>query len=225
VSRFGDYDGEEDYNNSAALWWANVERQFAGRKGRDLLWELIAALEAMPVKQLVHGVLCDGQNVCAVGAVMVARRVRAGEARDAALAALAIECGCGHGSATHPDRGACTVCKTAYEVMVAERGPERAWNSCHGYEPQGDAWETAQAAQQAGLPRLAAYRIEYHNDEEASEYLTSEQRYDETLAWARRELARLEAHPLKRPPRRERQARATNRPEAPSVSDQLAWNA
>lgn len=239
MSRFGDYEGDDaGYNNSGELWWANVERQFQGRKGRELLRELIASLEAMPVKALVHGVLCDGKNVCAVGAVLVDRRVKAGEDRARVLADLGEsdgKCICGHGPATHPgapgspDRPAvCTRCKRAHAKLVAKVGAAMAWMSCHGYEPEGDDWQTAQAAKAAGLPHLAAYRIEYHNDEEASELLTPEQRYEETLSWARRMLAKLEASPLRRAPRRERKPRqrkaaARAEPRLSTPPGQTSW--
>lgn len=82
---------------------ANIRRAVAGKKGRKFLLELEAALLALPAKRLALGAMAaseglggfDGKpivatgDVCALGAVAVARAVSAGKSRDAALHELA----------------------------------------------------------------------------------------------------------------------------------------
>lgn len=105
MSRFGDYDGEEYFPNQAFLWHANVKRALAGKRGKKALAELRDALLALPEKRLISGALCtvnpdkrledttspwyredlgdklesEGQGVCAVGAFLWYKRVKAGD--------------------------------------------------------------------------------------------------------------------------------------------------
>lgn len=71
MSRFSDgYD--EDYPNQAQMWWANMQRSFKSKGGTAALQKLVEALDAMPVKELAHGVWRDGDgSVCALGALAV----------------------------------------------------------------------------------------------------------------------------------------------------------
>jgi hypothetical protein len=73
MSRSGyidDYDEEGRPN----LWRANVERAIAGKRGQAFLREMAAALDAMPVKELVsEEIVRDSQHVCAMGSVALAR--------------------------------------------------------------------------------------------------------------------------------------------------------
>lgn len=102
MSRFGEWDYEEPFPNAAALWQANVSRALKGRRGRKALAELREALRALPEKKLIEGALCtvgsekraarlnysgdelrekverDGEGVCAVGAYVWFKRVKAG---------------------------------------------------------------------------------------------------------------------------------------------------
>jgi hypothetical protein len=65
----------EDCEN-LGLWRGAVERAIAGRRGQAFLREMAAALDAMPVKELIVGeVVSDDAKVCAIGSVAVARRV------------------------------------------------------------------------------------------------------------------------------------------------------
>lgn len=61
---------EEDFNNQAFLWEANLERSLKGRKGQSALRELEAALLALPDKRLIANdtVSADG-SVCAIAAL------------------------------------------------------------------------------------------------------------------------------------------------------------
>lgn len=81
----------------------NIRRSVAGKKGRKFLSELESALLALPAKRLVLGTMaeareegCPGASpvvptgeVCALGAVAIARAVAEGVPREEALAQLA----------------------------------------------------------------------------------------------------------------------------------------
>lgn len=57
-----------------ALYRGTVERIIGGRKGQAFLRELAAALDAMPVKELIAEELINAQGqCCTLGAVAVAR--------------------------------------------------------------------------------------------------------------------------------------------------------
>lgn len=76
MSRSGyvdDYDDDETGRQN--LWWANVARSIRGKRGQAFLREMAAALDAMPVKELIAEELVKGGAVCAIGAVAVARRL------------------------------------------------------------------------------------------------------------------------------------------------------
>lgn len=67
MSRSGysdDYDGPE-----LNLWRGSVERAIRGKRGQAFLRELIAALDALPTKRLIHGGLEIDGEFCALGAV------------------------------------------------------------------------------------------------------------------------------------------------------------
>ena len=56
------------------LYRANVARASMGKRGQKLLREMAAALDAMPVKELVAGeIVRDSSHVCALGSVALAR--------------------------------------------------------------------------------------------------------------------------------------------------------
>lgn len=65
----------EDCEN-LGLWRGAVERAIRGNRGQAFLLEMAAALDALPVKELIAGeVVRDNEHVCAIGAVAVARRM------------------------------------------------------------------------------------------------------------------------------------------------------
>lgn len=105
MSRFDDYDYEEYFPNQGELWHANVKRALAGRRGKKALAELREALLALPEKRLIAGALCtiggvekrvtddphgwyrgdlelklkyEGEGVCAIGAYLWFKKVKAG---------------------------------------------------------------------------------------------------------------------------------------------------
>jgi len=66
----------DDWENPGTLnlYRANVDRAIAGKRGQAFLREMAAALDALPVKELVaENMVRDSAHVCAIGAVAVAR--------------------------------------------------------------------------------------------------------------------------------------------------------
>ncbi len=63
----------EDCDN-LALWRAAVARATNGKRGQAFLREMAAALDALPVRELIAGSLVrDNEHACALGAVALAR--------------------------------------------------------------------------------------------------------------------------------------------------------
>jgi len=68
--------GYSDDCETVGLWQAAVSRAIAGKRGQKFLREMAAALDAMPVKELITDELVlDESRVCAIGAVAVARKL------------------------------------------------------------------------------------------------------------------------------------------------------
>jgi hypothetical protein len=66
--------GYSDDCENLGLWRGNVDRAIHGKRGQAFLREMAAALDAMPVKELVADeIMRDSEHVCAIGAVAVAR--------------------------------------------------------------------------------------------------------------------------------------------------------
>lgn len=62
-------------NRDLAMWRGRVASAIRGRRGQQLLKDLLAALDAMPEKCLVRMDLVNADGVCALGAVGKARGV------------------------------------------------------------------------------------------------------------------------------------------------------
>jgi hypothetical protein len=102
MSRYGD-DADYEYDEKRArLWEANYERALKGKRGRKALADLREALMALPERKLIDGALCTvnpdrrrpasrlwqiefdelieyhGRGVCAIGALLWHRKVKAG---------------------------------------------------------------------------------------------------------------------------------------------------
>ena len=78
---------DEDYPGQFELWQANCKRSCRGRKGRAVLRELENALLALPEPKLGYDVLVESTGeVCAIGSLMVQRKVDAGMSREQAIA-------------------------------------------------------------------------------------------------------------------------------------------
>ena len=86
MSRFYD-DGDWDYGRWE-LWEQATSRALAGKRGQAALRDLEQALLALPEKRLVEGYIAKDGEVCAVGALVLAKRCAAGESRAAVLAEL-----------------------------------------------------------------------------------------------------------------------------------------
>lgn len=76
MSRSGYSDEFDDENNAGALYRANVDRTIHGKRGQAFLREMAAALDAMPIKELIaHEFVNETGCVCAMGAVAQARKL------------------------------------------------------------------------------------------------------------------------------------------------------
>src|SRR6185312_15322735 len=76
-SGYGEYDPQDTYDVLAqGRWVAMLRSALRGKRGRKFLTDLRDALDALPVKRLIHSelVTADG-NVCAIGSVGVRRGV------------------------------------------------------------------------------------------------------------------------------------------------------
>lgn len=113
MSRFNDeYDDYPDYPNAGDLWHANAQRALKGKKGRKALAEMREALMALPEHRLIEGAMCtvgrrreptdqdwhqqdlnaniadQGEGVCAIGAFLWHRKVKAGATPEEAFDSL-----------------------------------------------------------------------------------------------------------------------------------------
>lgn len=86
MGRFDDYDN--DGVMPYELWKANLHRALTGKRGQKALADLEAALLALPDKRLIEGALCEGGEVCAVGALGAHRLVKKGKTWAEAFAEL-----------------------------------------------------------------------------------------------------------------------------------------
>jgi len=75
MSRSGYVDDYDDEPGRQNLWWGNVARSIRGKRGQAFLREMAAALDAMPVKELIADELVQDGAVCAIGAVAAARKL------------------------------------------------------------------------------------------------------------------------------------------------------
>ena|SRR5258706_13078469 len=72
--------GYTDDCENMGLWRGAVERAIRGKRGQAFLREMAAALDAMPVKELIAGeVIRDNEHVCAIGSVALARKMDVSE--------------------------------------------------------------------------------------------------------------------------------------------------
>lgn len=86
MTRFAD-DGDWDYGRWM-LWEQAVANALAGKRGQAALAELEVALVALPEKRLIDSRLAWKGEVCAVGALVLAKRCAAGDDRDTVLAEM-----------------------------------------------------------------------------------------------------------------------------------------
>jgi hypothetical protein len=74
MSRSG-YDGYNGYEIPQELWDNIIHRSINGKRGQNMLRDLLAALDAMPNKRLISDDLIRDGEVCAIGALGLARGV------------------------------------------------------------------------------------------------------------------------------------------------------
>jgi hypothetical protein len=79
---------DEPYPNASELFQRSVDNAIKGKSGQALLREIEAALLALPEKKLLGSGVCEGGEVCMLGAVAVARAMKAGKTREEAVVAL-----------------------------------------------------------------------------------------------------------------------------------------
>ena len=65
-----------------------VQNAIEGKRGQAALRLLIRALDAMPQKRIIDGWLTKDGDVCTVGAMVMQRRIEAGDSREKALGYL-----------------------------------------------------------------------------------------------------------------------------------------
>lgn len=178
-----DYSDEEDFPGQWALWDQNLKRSLAGAKGQAALRDLATALESMPEKQLIHGHLSKGGNVCAVGAVIVQRQTSLGKARDEALCDLEAaysmcdNSSCWHAKQDHGPEGCAKCAKYPTQRQCLTFAPSE---DVDEYDDEEFSTQTAGVA--AGIPKLVAWRLVALNDLDLED-ATPEERYRRVLAW------------------------------------------
>ena len=80
-----DYSEDEEYGGQFHLWQSNCRRSRRGKKGQAALRELEAALIALPNKRIQKDVFVERSGeTCAIGALMLHRKVSAGMTRQQA---------------------------------------------------------------------------------------------------------------------------------------------
>jgi len=80
---------ESDGPDTSGLWFASMRKGMRGARGQAALRELEAALLALPERRLIEDEMCDGEGVCAAGALLLKRATDRGEDRKAALDRIA----------------------------------------------------------------------------------------------------------------------------------------
>lgn len=205
MSRFGEYDGDEDYPNQAALWEKRAQLALEGRRGKAALRELRDALEALPEKRLISGALCtvglesklETMPTVTVKGVPYPNAAR----RDVEEFVAA------HGK--EPE-GVCAMGAMAwYRKVKSGMDPDEAFASLPVLPDTNYGSASATAAlgrDELGLAYTLAWTIAEQNDSEyAFGEMTPEARYIAFLRWIDEELAK---PPLTRPaPKPKREAR------------------
>lgn len=138
-----------------------------------------------------------------MGALIVHRRMTAGEEREAVLAELeALSpalCECNHPEPEHED-GVCGGCVQAthwWNEARTKNGGEMRWGPpriCESFVDSGETedsdqggWLTVDQGKRAGLTYVLAWEIAYRNDEHYDR-ASPEERYEKVLAWTREHL-------------------------------------
>jgi hypothetical protein len=87
------YTDEEDFPGQFGLWQGNCQRSLSGKQGQAALRELEAALVALPSKRLIANELDNGQDVCAIGALVRYKKITPLADPEYEMEQVGIECG------------------------------------------------------------------------------------------------------------------------------------
>jgi len=87
------YSEEEEFSGQFALWQVNCQRSLSGNKGQQSLRELEAALLALPSKRLIAHRLDNGEDVCAIGALVRYKHISPVSDPEFEMENVGIECG------------------------------------------------------------------------------------------------------------------------------------
>lgn len=90
------YSEDEDYPGQFYLYQANCTRSVKGQAGQKALRELEAALLALPSKRLIAEELDDGQDVCAIGALVRHKKITPTSDSEWEMENVGVECGMPH---------------------------------------------------------------------------------------------------------------------------------
>jgi len=131
--------GYSDDCENIGLWRGAVDRAIAGKRGQALLREMGAALDAMPVKELVAGyIVRDSEHVCALGAVALARH----------LDVSSLDSGDGEAVAETFGIARALACEIAYEndenAPQHVRNEDGSWRRCEPETP-AERWKRMRA--------------------------------------------------------------------------------
>jgi hypothetical protein len=140
MSRSG-YTSEEDCDIPVAMWRGIIASATRGRRGQAFFRSLVAALDAMPVKELIEGELEEEGAVCALGALGKAKGCDLSEIDTYDYDAL---------SATFD-----IASQLAQETMYVndEGGP---WRPHHQKEPPTERWARVRAWADEQIRRTAS---------------------------------------------------------------------
>ncbi len=154
-------DGDDDTNLAMGRWMGRRKKVLEGKPGKEALADLREALLAMPHKRLIEGELCDGSDVCVIGAWIYRRWVDSGTTPRKAWKALR---SIGKG-------------KEAGEYAYWDNGSYEEWSRTIDI-----------GHQELGITRTLAEVASEVNDEGAGYGCTPEVRYDKVLAWVEKRL-------------------------------------
>lgn len=203
MSRFDEWNGDEDFNNEGYFWDKRAQLALEGRRGRKALEELRDALIALPEKRLIANALCT-MGLQAEAEAMPAQITRSGwdgqpytsenYERSEKLEILASQ-----------GEGVCAIGAFVWwQKVKGGMDPAEAFAALpHLIEGDAAGYETADIGKAHGLTYTLAYQLAYMNDEEWS-YLTPEARFVRFLEFID---AQLRKPLLAKPPRRERKRR------------------
>lgn len=194
MSRFASDEYEEWFPNQGELWWASTRRALNSPRGQQTLLDMYHAIKALPEPKLAGGALATPDGlVCAVGALVLARRTAAGEPKQAVLDELVRlsgtpYCTCHHAHDQHVPGLVCTGC-----VRNATWHHERGRPTYEKFKPctefvfdyldhEEGGHTTAELGAQVGMAYTLAWRLGALNDETYGN-LTPEERYTAVLEW------------------------------------------